>query len=592
MKRNSIIEHSKINKKYRKTRLTIFTILVVVLLSMTVAYSANLSSVLTMIGNANIDVEEGNSEITSISNPSSVNATSTSYNYYIDSSSTDEMTVLVADFNVDFYRTGGSATTSITYKITVTNNSFSKMTLESIESSPTLSTGNITNYSYSINGVSEGTTVISPGETVTATVTLSLKNTSRNIHYQLHEILTFKFSKNSTNNLKLSPILETNQLTFNNMDEKKAINMLLINSGDTEITYTLSTTNANFQFVNDSGQKLTNLNIPAASQKNVTIYLEIADEHIFTTNSENLEITLTTTSPLILEYEVGSIQIFTPSGGAKQVLADKTIYNDSNIDFTAIQTTSGIFKNTVTGESTYFYRGNVNNNYVSFAGMTWRIIKIDKSGTKIILDSVLDTKSQWASSNTANNLTSAIQVLSYENSLIKPVLDNWYQENLSAYSDIIKIGKYCEDFTYQSLTSSGSGYTTYYFGSYVRNGPDSAGYTPEFNCPSEYTHEYNIGLISGDEITFAGGLFRSDNTEFYLYNPNISDYWWSLSPSYYDTTLRTMGILIMNGATGHFHDWQNGSTIANSNALRPVITLDTDRLSGGTGIVGDEYTFS
>ena len=404
--------------------------------------------------------------------------------------------------------------------------------------------------------------------------------------------MTFKFAKNSTNNLKLAPILETNQLTFNNMDDKKAINMLLINSGDTEITYTLSTTNTNFQFVNESGQKLTNLNIPAASQKNVTIYLKIADEHIFTTNSENLEMTLTTTSPLILEYEVGSIQIFTPSGGAKQVLADKTIYSDSNIDFTAIQTTSGIFKNTVTGESTYFYRGNVNNNYVSFAGMTWRIIKIDKSGTKIILDSAIDRKSQWATSNTTTSLTNAISILSYENSLVKPILDNWYQENLSAYSDIIKIGKYCEDFTYQSLTSSGSGYTTYYFGSYVRNGPDSAGYTPEFNCPSEYTHEYNIGLISGDEITFAGGLFRSDNTEFYLYNPNISDYWWSLSPSYYDTTLRTMGILIINGATGHFHDWQNGNTIANSNALRPVITLDTDRLSGGTGIVGDEYTFS
>ena len=53
-----------------------------------------------------------------------------------------------------------------------------------------------------------------------------------------------------------------------------------------------------------------------------------------------------------------------------------------------------------------------------------------------------------------------------------------------------------------------------------------------------------------------------------------------------------VGTLLINGATGHFHDWQNGNTIANSNAIRPVITLDTDRLSGGTGIIGDEYTFS
>ena len=53
-----------------------------------------------------------------------------------------------------------------------------------------------------------------------------------------------------------------------------------------------------------------------------------------------------------------------------------------------------------------------------------------------------------------------------------------------------------------------------------------------------------------------------------------------------------MGILVVNGSNGRFYDWQNGSTIANSNAIRPVITLDTDRLSGGDGTSSNPYTFT
>ena len=51
-------------------------------------------------------------------------------------------------------------------------------------------------------------------------------------------------------------------------------------------------------------------------------------------------------------------------------------------------------------------------------------------------------------------------------------------------------------------------------------------------------------------------------------------------------------MLIVNGSTGNFYDWPNGSTIENSMGIRPVITLDTDKLSGGSGTSSDKYTFS
>jgi hypothetical protein len=311
-------------------------------------------------------------------------------------------------------------------------------------------------------------------------------------------------------------------------------------------------------------------------------------------NSEDIYIYLNTTGPLILTYDVGKVSAVVPSSGAQEILENETVYDDASIDFTSTTTSSGVYKNSTDGEITYFYRGNVTDNYVSFAGFTWRIIRIDKYGTRIILDSILDTTVAWASSNTTTNasLTEAIELLKYENSLVKPVVDSWYNTYLDSYSDVIKTSLFCEDMSNQSMTSSGSNNTTYYFGSYLRNGKDSAGYTPEFVCDEEYITSYNIGLISGDEVAFAGGIFNTSNKNYYLYNSKISSIWWTISSSYYDTSMKTVGTLIVNGSTGNFYDWQNGSTIANTNAIRPVITLDTDRISGGDGSASNPYTFS
>lgn len=593
MKFKRSLDITNLHKTYRKNRMTIFIVFIVILLFITIGYSANLSSFLALVGNVKLDVTEGNLEIRSISNTSSVNATSTNFNYYKSSSSTDEDTILIGEFDIDFYRTGGSSTTSISYQIEITNGTFYTQTLDNIVSDPTLSNGSITNFSYKLSGVSEGTTVLKAGESVTATVTFSLANTSRNTHYTVNEILEFHFKKNSTNTLKLTPILKTSSVTFNSLTELKEIKILLINSGDSSIDYNISTNHSSFEILDQNKTKVSSLTIAGNSQEEISVYLKIAENHIFVLNSESVSLSLNTTSPLILEYNLGTITAFTSAGGAKEILADKTIYDDTSINFTSVSSDSGVYKNSSSGDVTYFYRGNVNNNYVSFANLIWRIIRIDKYGTRIILDDVISETASWASSNTATSLDNAISVLSYKNSDVKSVLDTWYTSSgLSSYSDIIKTSLFCEDFNYQTLTSSGSGYSTYYFGSYIRNGKDSDGYTPEFSCPTDYTTSYNIGLISGDEVAFAGGVFNTNNTNYYLYNSSISSIWWTLSASYYDTSLKTVGTFVINGSNGKFYDWQDGSTIANSNAIRPVITLDTDRLSGGTGISSDPYVFS
>jgi len=58
---------------------------------------------------------------------------------------------------------------------------------------------------------------------------------------------------------------------------------------------------------------------------------------------------------------------------AKKNIANKGDYSQSNA--------SGIYKTTDEEGETYFYRGNIGNNYVKYAGYVWRIIRINGSGS-------------------------------------------------------------------------------------------------------------------------------------------------------------------------------------------------------------------
>lgn len=579
-----------IHKRYLKNRLIIFSILVITLLSITVGYSANLSTVIYALGHVNLNVEEGKLEITNIENKNLINATNNGYN--ISYNMPDDSTyTLTTNFDIGFYRSGGSSSMYATYQILINNNSFKTWIFNEVNNNAVFTSANTSSISYALTGANPGTTILAPGESIIITVTFTLGNNNRNTQYTVNNQLELEFTTDNSTTLNLTSILKTRTTNFSTNDSLVKLNVYVLNDSNTEVTYNFSGNNNNFYFVNSDGNILEDFIIPANSSEEISIYLKIADNHIFIDTSEYINIELVTKSPVILTYDIGNVTITVPNSGSQEILKDKEILLDSSIDFTSISTTSGVFQNSTSGEITYFYRGNVVDNYVDFAGYTWRIIRIDKYGTRIILDSTIGS-SQWATSNTVSNLTEATSKLSFGNSLIKTKLDEWYNANLSNYRDIIKESLFCEDFSYQTMTSSGSNYTTYYFGSYIRNGKDSSGYTPEFVCEQEYTKTYNIGLISGDEVSFAGAKFETNNTNYYLYNPNISEIWWTISPSYYDTTLTTVGTLIINGSTGNFYDWQNGSTIANTNSIRPVITLDTDRLSGGNGNSGSPYVFS
>lgn len=263
---------------------------------------------------------------------------------------------------------------------------------------------------------------------------------------------------------------------------------------------------------------------------------------------------------------------------------------------------SNMFSNAASGQDIYkvkgiggddvtIFRGTYTDNYVSFGGLLWRILQIDSDGNlRLILDDVISTTSSYKSSSSATSEDDAKTVLSYSNSNIKTIVDNWYTNNLSSYSSNIVTSKFCADFTSYTRTSSGTQASVYYFQSYENLGQDSANYNPNLNCPSEYIFEDNIGLISAEEVVLAGGAFGKENTSFFLYNSSITNYYWTLSPAYYDPNQQNANVFIVS-SKGVITDWTSG-LLTNSYNIRPVITINGNISMTGDGTKSNPYTYS
>ena len=131
----------------------------------------------------------------------------------------------------------------------------------------------------------------------------------------------------------------------------------------------------------------------------------------------------------------------------------------------SIAVTNG-YSNGVNG-TTYYFRGNVTNNYVRFANKLWRIIRINEDGTvRLILDDKIDTN-QYKNNSNYNSYT----YMYYSISDVKSTLNTWYDNNIgnnNNYSSKIANGSYfCEaakvkpDSTYQSGSAIMAAYSSY-----------------------------------------------------------------------------------------------------------------------------------
>ena len=281
--------------------------------------------------------------------------------------------------------------------------------------------------------------------------------------------------------------------------------------------------------------------------------------------------------------------------------------------------------------TSYYFRGAVKNNYVEFANKCWRIVRISGDGSvKLILHN--DNPTGAANPcDAANNSTSAafarfsgttytsafnssyndnayvgfkygtVGSSTYEathantnNSTILTNLETWYNNNLKTYESVIADTVWCNDKTnvtdttynprgYSNVNGYGYAKNVTYYGATQRlvSTSNSAGGTgPSLKCTGELSKiNSKVGLITADELAYAGYAYAQNNTTTYLQENATDTYWWSLSPGYfYGGIARVWRVF---GSFGDFADF-GLNEVGSADGLRPSISLKST-----TNVTGD-----
>ena len=239
----------------------------------------------------------------------------------------------------------------------------------------------------------------------------------------------------------------------------------------------------------------------------------------------------------------------------------KEINAKGSPDFSEISTTDdGMYAIKDDVGTSYYYRGAVPDNWVSFAGFLWRVIRVNGDNTVRMIYS--GTKASHTGTGTQigtsafNSSYKSPKYVGYmygdtdateeeaftnkNNSTIKGVIDTWYQNNLSSYSGYLADEVFCNDRTLAS-TSTYSSSNSFGYAGYERLVTNKA---PQLTCPNlardgfttttasigNKALTYPIGLITADEVSLAGGVQWTDNKSYYLYT---GQWYWALSANYW-----------------------------------------------------------
>ena len=234
---------------------------------------------------------------------------------------------------------------------------------------------------------------------------------------------------------------------------------------------------------------------------------------------------------------------------------------------------------TNSGKATYYFRGNVENNYVKFADLTWRIIRINENGTiRLILQDGIDNNKDYAMSKVYNKYT----YMYYSNTdIAKPTVDAWYKTNITdkGFDSFVANELFC-----QQARVTGDYDTEYKYGSVTASAEKY--YTPDFKCSTDRNGygplTMKVGLMIYDEVVFAGVRGAWVRTS-YLTDENSGDFW-TMSPGGF-----------WNSKSAYFWECRYGGALLKTAAgqplynLRPVINLNANILGTGTGTFDDPY---
>ena len=248
-----------------------------------------------------------------------------------------------------------------------------------------------------------------------------------------------------------------------------------------------------------------------------------------------------------------------------------------------------------TGGTSYYYTGKPNN-WLSFAGFYWRIIRINGDGTIRMIYQGTSVNTTGSGTEIGTSAFNSSDDKSYyvglvykeneqhgygTNSTIMTSLVNWYNNNLVGYeNDYIDTGTgFCSDRNLQS--GSWDNWHDYASSGRMAN-----------NLPSLQCNEMDIltqdngklsnpiGLITTDEAMLGGIPVNGNGSNSYLYTGR--DYW-TMSPNNFDNSYGTAYNRVIN-QYGLYQAYVGGKW-----GVRPVINLRADVELTGSGTTSDPF---
>ena len=306
-----------------------------------------------------------------------------------------------------------------------------------------------------------------------------------------------------------------------------------------------------------------------------------------------------------------------------------TMNADGSVNVTGVEATNGyLCKAPDAYGDSYYYRGNVTNNYVKFADKYWRIVRINGDGTVRVIYDGTSAHANGESSSDRQIGTSVFNSSGNDNayvgymygqtgastyadahantndSTIKAYIDNWYKTNIvgTTNEQYVADNVFCNDRSISSNKPNSSynnlGYGTnvtayrWYYGPWSSGGYNS---NMRLTCPqkndaftvSDTTNGNGaltcpVGLLSTDEILLAGG-WPASNSGYYLYS---GQEWWASSPDTFNGNYAGVRYVDSYGYA------DSANYVFNDSGVRPVFNLKAEVLAQGSGTATDPYRIS
>ena len=310
--------------------------------------------------------------------------------------------------------------------------------------------------------------------------------------------------------------------------------------------------------------------------------------------------------------------------------------------------------------TTYYFRGTVENNFVEYANMCWRIVRVTGDGSiKLILynyNGLTSTNNTPASSTPCNVTGDDLAFARYDGSNYLSHYNNKYNDNAyvgfmygtpgsSSYEEthvntnpstvLTNLNKW-----YTNVLSKQTGFNESYLADTIWCNDKSVisntfinplnitignnfGYGDntnyynliqnllfadevlDFNCSTNNLSKFTVvdteygngalkkygkvGILTGEEITFAGGVALTDSPTYYLRQNATANMWMGLSPALYltngteDFLPGAYVVGVSDGTLIPYHVNYNGG-------IRPVIALTSSiAISSGNGTATNPY---